>query len=194
MFSTPGEKFDQLTHPPHIMDNSASAFIPFCFYQSGLVQPGQLKTQQNLSFPMCTSFTQTFLEGQLCYKLDLRLPSGQGKKNELMLLLDYNTGLSLQPKVGSSDINPGGLYLDSLDSEQHEAKIHINTLSQLMNFGGGAYKMSVVKRETAKPDFLKMAFEDRNCEVEEYEDCRTRHLLKKCGCVPLEVPGYQGSN
>ena len=40
--------------------------------------------------------------------------------------------------------------------------------------------MSVVKRMTANPDFLKMSLEDRNCEVEEYEDCRTRNLVEKC--------------
>ena len=39
----------------------------------------------------------------------------------------------------------------------------------------------------AKEDFLVMPFEDRNCEVELYEDCRTRKLLKQCNCVPWEM-------
>ena len=120
--------------------------------------------------------------------------SGQGKKNELMLVLDYNTELSLHPNTASSDMGSEGFYLDTLDSEQYEAKIHINILSRMMNFGGGIYKMTDVKRMTAKTDFLKMSLKDRNCEVEEYEDCRTRNLLKKCNCAPWELPAsYQVS-
>ena len=51
--------------------------------------------------------------------------------------------------------------------------------------------MTDVKRMTATKDFLKMPSKERNCEVEIYEDCRTRKLLEKCNCVPWEVPGYQ---
>ena len=51
--------------------------------------------------------------------------------------------------------------------------------------------MSDVKRMKAKEDFLKMPLKDRNCEVELYEDCRTKKLLEKCNCVPWEVPGFQ---
>ena len=51
--------------------------------------------------------------------------------------------------------------------------------------------MSVVKRMTAKEDFLKMPLKDRNCEVELYEDCRTRKLLEECNCVPWELQGIQ---
>ena len=183
----------QLTHPPHIIDKSnhitASAFIPFCLYQSKEITSGKLNSHQNLSFPICTSFKPTLLEGQLCYELDLQQLSGQGKKNELLLLLDYNTELSLQPNSGSPYVD--SFYLDSLDSEQYEAKIQIKSLSRMMNFGGGGYKMTVVKRMTAKPDFLKMPLKDRSCEVEVYEDCRTRNLIEKCRCVPWEVPGFK---
>ena len=51
--------------------------------------------------------------------------------------------------------------------------------------------MTVVKRMTAKKDFLKMPLKERKCKVELYEDCRTRKLLEECNCVPWEVPGYQ---
>ena len=44
---------------------------------------------------------------------------------------------------------------------------------------------------TAKPDFLKMPFKERNCEVELYEECRTRKLLEECECVPWEVQGVK---
>ena len=40
--------------------------------------------------------------------------------------------------------------------------------------------MTAVKRMMPKSDFLKMSLKDRNCEEEEYEDCKTRNLLKEC--------------
>ena len=51
--------------------------------------------------------------------------------------------------------------------------------------------MSVVKRMTAKEDFLQMPLKERNCEVELYEDCRTMKLMQECNCVPWELSGYQ---
>ena len=71
------------------------------------------------------------------------------------------------------------------------AKIQIDTISPFIGFGGGIYTMTDVKRMTATDDFLMMPLKDRNCEVELYEDCRTRHLLEACDCVPWEIPGYQ---
>ena len=80
----------------------------------------------------------------------------------------------------------------AIESVQREnAKIQINTLSPYVGFAGGSYQMSVVKRMTAKEDFLKMPLKDRNCEVELYEDCRTRKLLEECNCVPWELPGFE---
>ena len=51
--------------------------------------------------------------------------------------------------------------------------------------------MTDVKRVTPKEEFLQMPLMDRNCEVELYEDCKTRNLLNVCGCVPWEVPGFE---
>ena len=50
------------------------------------------------------------------------------------------------------------------------------------------YKMTSVKRMTAKSDFLRMSYKDRQCEVELFQDCKTKKLLKECQCVPWEVP------
>ena len=71
------------------------------------------------------------------------------------------------------------------------AKLQIDTLSPYIGFGGGIYKMTAVKRMTAKEDFLKMPLEDRNCEVELYEDCRNKKLIKECDCMPWETCGFQ---
>ena len=120
------------------------------------------------------------------------------KENELLLLLDYNEDRSLQTSSReekfvnfSKNKLHFGTAIQSLQGES--AKIQINTLSPYISFGGGIYKMTDVKRMTPKEDFLKMALEDRNCEVELYEDCRTRKLFEKCNCVPWELiqQGFQ---
>ena len=149
-----------------------------------------------LTHPVCSSFSPTILEGQLCYKLMVNMTSGQGKANELMLLLDYNEDRSLQTSSKNEKdvkVSKETLNLDTaVESVQGiSAKIHINTLSPYIGFGGGTYTMSVVKRMTAKDDFVQMPLKDRSCEVELYENCRTRELLKECNCVPWEMPGYQ---
>ena len=122
--------------------------------------------------------------------------SGQGKRNELMLLLDYNDDLSLHVMpTGESNgkLSKEKMNFDrAIDRIQSEsAKIHINALSPYVGFGGGSYQITDVKRMTATEDFLNMPLKDRNCEVELYENCRTRKLLEECNCVPWEVPGFK---
>ena len=113
-----------------------------------------------------------------------------------MLLLDYNEDRSLQ-KLSTKDKveESSGTTLNfgtAVESIQGlHAKVHISTLSPYIGFGGGIYKMAVVKRMTSTDDFLKMPLEDRQCEVELYDDCRIGKLLEECKCVPWEVPGYQ---
>ena len=128
--------------------------------------------------------------------------SGQGKENELMLLLDYNEDRSLQVSTIKEDTEENALsgnwtlnFGTAVKSIQgSSAKVVINTLSPYTGFGGGIYKMTDVKRMTAKEDFLKMPLKDRNCEVELYEDCRTQKLLEKCDCVPWELFRFQVHN
>ena len=122
--------------------------------------------------------------------------SGQGKKNELSLLLDYQEDLSLHISVSNDDSHNSkrirNLNFDTIERLKSEAaKVHVNTLSPFTGFGGGSYKMTAVKRMTAKSDFLEMPLKDRNCKIELYEDCRTMSLLEECKCVPWEIPGFQ---
>ena len=185
-----------MSHPPHLTSSWSSAFIPFCAFKTDLNFSRESQALKNTRFPLCSSFLPTILEGQLCYKLTLNKTSGQGKRNELMLLLDNNEDRSLQTSSNNKDRSLSSdqtLNFDTaIESLQGvNAKIQINTLSPFKGFGGGIYMMTVVKRMTAKKDFLKMPLKERNCEVELYEDCRTRKLLEKCNCVPWEVPGYQ---
>ena len=113
-----------------------------------------------------------------------------------MLLLDYNEDRSLQISSNDKDVAHSSDKTLNFDSavesiQEKTAKIQINTLSPYIGFGGGIYKLTDVKRMKASNDFLKMPLTDRNCEIELYEDCRTRKLLEECNCVPWEVPGFQ---
>ena len=187
---------DQVSHPPHLKTTGNSAFIPFCAYKTDLNISKKSPALPGITYPLCFSFLPTVLEGQLCYELKLNDTSGQGKGYELMLVLDYNEDLSLHtsPNENRSDsFSKEKLNFNrAIESIQGKsAKIQINTLSPYIGFGGGTYMMTVVKRMTAKEDFLKMPLKERNREVELFEDCRTRKLFGECKCVPWEVPGFQ---
>ena len=186
-----------MSHPPHLAASWSSALIPFCAYKTDLNFSKNALALPGITFPLCSSFLPTILEGQLCYKLTLNKTSGQEKENELMLLLDYNEDRSLQTSSNNSkkavkSSNKTLSFATAIESIQGvSAKIQINTLSPYISFGGGSHMMTAVKRMTAKKDFLKMPLKDRNCEVELYEDCRTSQLLEECNCVPWEMPGFQ---
>ena len=186
----------QVSHPPHLTSDWSSALIPFCAFKTklkigkkGIKLPGMI-------LPLCSAFLPTMLDGQLCYKLSLNMTSKQGKENELLLLLDYNEDRSIQLmpvqkeifEISNEELNLG----TSFESFQTtEAKVQIGTLSPYIGFGGGMYKMTGVKRMSAKGDFLKMDLKNRNCKIELEENCRTRKLLEQCECVPWEVTEYQ---
>ena len=99
------------------------------------------------------------------------MTSKQGKENELMLLLDYNEDRSIQLipaqketfEISNEELNLG---TSSESFQTTEAKVQIGTLSAYIGFGGGMYKMTGVKRMSAKGDFLKMDLENRNCKIE----------------------------
>ena len=185
-----------MSHPPHLTSSLSSAFIPFCAYKTKLNFSEKSPALNGTDFPICSSFLPTVLEGQLCYKLELKRKSGQGKSNELMLLLDYNEDRSLQTSSAENKGQKAPNDTINFDTatrsiQGSQAKVQINILSPSFGLGGGKYQMTVVKRMSAKEDFLKMPLKDRNCEVELYEDCRTRNLLEGCKCKPWELPGFE---
>ena len=184
-----------MVHPPHLTSTWSSAFIPFCAYKTDLNISKNPLALPGITFPLCSAFLPTILEGQLCYELKLNATSGQGKRNELMFVLDYNDDRSVQisskPKkrvFSKRTMN----FDDAVDSLQSiSAKVHIGTLSPYTRFDGGIYTMTDVKRMTAKDAFLGMPLAQRKCEVELYEACRTRKLLGECKCRPWELTHYQ---
>ena len=113
-----------------------------------------------------------------------------------MLLIDYNEDRFLQKSSAEDEIGEFSRSTLNFDTAVEsiqglDAKVQIGTLSPHIGFDGGIYKMSVVKRMTAKDDFLSMPLEERQREVELYEDCRTRKLFEECKCVPWELQSHQ---
>ena len=84
-----------ISHPLHISSTWTSTFIPFCAFQSNMALSKQPTYIKDLYYPLCSSFQPTLLEGQLCFKLQMNATSAEGKKNQLMLLLDYNEDRSI---------------------------------------------------------------------------------------------------
>ena len=182
-------------NPPHLTSTWSSAFIPFCAYKTDLNFSGNPLSLPGITFPLCSAFLPTILEGQLCYELKLNKLSGQGKRNQLMFLLDHNEDRSLQisseeEKAADVRVSKGTMGFDEA-VQSLQAKVHVGTLSPYTHFGGGVYTMTAVKRMRAQDAFLEMPPAQRNCKVELYEDCRTRKLLGECNCVPWEMSGYQ---
>ena len=187
-----------MNHPAHYtMSTWSSAFIPFCAFKADLNFSENSLDLLGITYPLCSSFLPTILEGQLCHKLTLSLQSGQGRENSLMLLLDYNVERSLQTlsQIKSSSALPSKKIINYDSNTRSDriksAKVHINTLSPYNGFGEGAFFITVVKRMRSTEDFLNMPSEDRKCSVETYEDCRTRRLLEECNCIPWELPGFE---
>ena len=186
-----------VSNPPHLVEGStASAFIPFCAFE------GQLKIFEpfirltNISFPICKSFIPTFLDGQLCYKLQVnRTTKGSENREGLLLILDLNEDLAV--KVDSSNnsiIQNNSIEFSSnlmTSADKNSGKIHIKTLSSFKAFGSGSYRMTSVKKLKGTSDFLAMSSVDKKCNFEDYEECRRRSLFEKCQCVPWELGHVQ---
>ena len=115
-----------------------------------------------------------------------------------MFVLDNNEDRSLQMSSNEENVADMNISKRTMDFDAEvqsvqgvSAKVHIGTLSPYTRFDGGIYMMTAVKRMRSKNSFLEMPLAQRKCEVELYEDCRTRKLLGECNCRPWELPHYQ---
>ena len=99
-----GKNPSQSIHPPHLTSGWSSSLIPFCAFKADLNVSKNPVDLPGLTFPLCSSFLPTILEGQLCYQLTLNQTSDQGKENQLMLVLDYNEDRSLQTSSNQNEV------------------------------------------------------------------------------------------
>ena len=128
-----------INHPVHILDQetgylSPSAFIPFCDFAGEMTGLGRKIPE--FALPVCSSFTRTFIEDQLCYELEVNKffnhPRTEQKlRKGLTLILDYNEDRNLVRIRGKERAIQKNL-VDNIVSfeESQEALIYINTISQ----------------------------------------------------------------
>ena len=128
-----------INHPVHLLDPetgslSPSAFIPFCDFAGDMTELGRKIPE--FALPVCTSFTRTFIEGQLCYELEVNKffnePRNEPKlRRGLTLILDYNEDRNLVRIRGKEKEIKRNL-VDNIVSfeESQEALIYIKTISK----------------------------------------------------------------
>ena len=125
-----------MNNPVHIIGKSGhlspSAFIPFCEFGGNPELMGSKITE--FDFPVCNSFNEKVLNGQLCYQVNIdQLKKYKSFTNEdlrigLTLLLDYNNDRTLKSSNGQStskSTKKGLVYF----TETSEALIHIESIS-----------------------------------------------------------------
>ena len=184
-----------VSNPPHLVEGStASAFIPFCAFEGQLLISEPFIRLPNLSYPICKSFVPIFLDGQLCYKLQVnRTTKGSENREGLLLILDLNEDLAVKVDSTNNSISQNNSIEFSSNlmtgADKNSGKIHIKTLSSFKAFGSGSYRMTSVKKLKGTGDFLAMSSVDKKCSLEDYEECRRRSLFESCQCVPWEL-GY----
>ena len=128
--------------------------------------------------PICTQFKPSFLEGQVCYTLDL----SKIKTNQTKQGTTFGLALLLDPIVKELDT------LAETSNEESSARIYLNTLASFTDFKTGSYAMSVLKKMTGTENFLQLTSKDKFCQTETLEDCQAKRYIeevkKECGCVP----------
>ena len=113
-------------HPPH-MKNSPSAFIQFCEYNGDMLSVGE--HMDTFPLPVCTAFTPTVLQGQLCYTFDPDTVQANISSHtpSLMFLLDYNQDRDhFRIKDDKEDV-------EESNPQDTEAMIYIHTLSKTIH-------------------------------------------------------------
>ena len=189
-----GDHSAMVSHPAHLVnaDNSfsPSALIPFCAFKSSLRVAHSTTKHPKLKFTVCSSFLPDILEGQLCYTLRVNETGGKGKQNGMLMLLDLNENRDFHTTEHHHEHIPdeNEMNLDTEDSlHDIAAKIQINAMLPVTKYGKGSYQMTSVKKMVATDHFLGLSSKLRNCEIESYDECRTKNLLAECECVPWEL-------
>ena len=170
-------------HPPNLIDSTTgsllpNALVPFCFYQSSIqgdVIVDEVGQSEDLvaNFTACNSFQPTVIDGQLCFSLSAskssRMLSKEGKDNGLLLVID--TGLK-----------------EIKSPEASSFKIYMNTLARFSDTRSGIYALSALKKMKGTDSYLKLPDEEKDCQIESFEECAAKEYLAKvekmCGCVP----------
>ena len=117
-----------------------TAFIPFC--SLGYNLEALSNKTDNFSVPVCTGFTKTIMDGQLCYEVDASRFLGDVNKDMaefqkvgLSLLVDTNSEYDMRQVLPNNKTGLRGFgfpeeFLSSGKSEQ--IVIHVESISKMI--------------------------------------------------------------
>ena len=115
------------------------------------------KRQELQNVTLCDKFEPTYLEGQLCYSLDIRRferkLTKKGKKYGLFFLLDPNP----YSMKSSKD--------EAARNNEESFKVYIQTLASHTAQAPGAYALHTLRKMTGKPNFYGLPDSQRKCQV-----------------------------
>ena len=186
---------------PHLpsMNEPAQPFalIPFCAYQGDMSRLGQESHLKDL--PVCSQFSYSIIEGELCYTLNVQTPKTKaGKGNGILLIID---ALPVTPDPGLQQGRQAQAKNKIFDTKaatsSQEADLYLPTLESFRGRAKGSFSLTALKRITATKAFLDMKDFVRGCSLQNYEECQTEMLLKSseeiCGCLPWGLSPALGS-
>ena len=160
---------------PHLHNQSAFSFVPFCAYKSEL-SPNSGKEHAEMQLPVCSNITTLLINGKLCHTVRMNVSELEpGAKNGFLLLLD--------PKESRNTV----VSKDSLYDKKF-AEIHLATLSPHTSSKNGTHILSSLKRVTGSKSFLAQNEEIKGCGNKEFEVCQSQRYFvaveQQCGCLP----------
>ena len=187
-------------HPVHLLSMNKklmpSALIPYCSFSNDLLSLGQ--KLNNFSFPVCTAFKPTLLDGQLCYQLDTNRIKNQTKPTQdggLVLLLDVSKERSFDIRLKTNDYDiPSNteLYFTKGNHEEQQLlpNIYISTIHPSRIYLGEDTRivLTSIKEMTGTANFLALPTDKKHCSVDDLTQCELEEFLlnnaKYCNCIP----------
>ena len=189
-------------HPPHMTDSEGtilpSSFLPFCAYQT--MKLGEKR--EDIPITSCSQATATILAGQLCYSIDVsqitNTTSAKGRQNSLLLLLDVGTSTNSKTEKINKQLKwtneTKSVDIATSGKDTTSAKVFIQTLSEISNFGAGSYAMSALKHIIGSKSFMEFPNHLKECQEGSLEECHNinyfEKLQERCQCIPWGLPSF----
>ena len=207
-----GADIEELSsHPAHLITKDGSlmpsALIPYCGFGHDMLSLG--KHVDNFTYPVCTAFRPTLMEGQLCYELDMariRTSATPGRNSGLVLFLDLGMEKNIllpkeptQKQKLTSDSSIKGIIANReievfKEPSGNGPAVYVHTIQPFTFYPRSYYYdyhylMTSPKYMSGTDNFLDLTDDQKKCSVRTYEKCRQEQFLeeldKTCGCVPF---------
>jgi hypothetical protein len=191
-------------HPVHIISDeykemSPSAFIPFCSIGGDRFVMG--RSHDKFDIPVCDKFRRAYVDGQLCYQVDVNELKNRVDKNKVAyegieFLLDYNFDRMVNFKEDKNHTVEDSSAMEENNKNMKEAMIYIDTLGKNEPlFGEGNYVLTEVTEIDGTEAFMQLDEGIRHCQNKEtFQECQAQgHKTNgqaACQCTPYKIRDY----